>query len=321
MIFMGKLYKWRQSFIKSIQLQIFISLISLPFLISWGIPISLFSIFTTIIFTPFLTAFLLVSSFIFFCELLHLPNQLFIWILERITTVWISILSFNEQWWLLGFHKPPLIFLMGIVIASLALLHTKKITTLHSRTTYLFAFFIVICSILHFFPYHHTMIEKIPFEKKELILIHNNNELICIDDGVLSARPSYESFIIYTFIPELIKKTGSMTIDHFIIKKFNQRTCDALAYLASKITIKNVYIPWWEGKIPRFAWLSYIKLKKKISLLGGKIISLSKKRSLCITDSAFLFVEPDATKSILYYNASYSQLVVRGIINNQPIDI
>src|SRR5438445_4320197 len=104
--------KWYQSLLKSVQLQLFISFISLPFLIGWGLPISLLTPFSTLIFGPFLTCFLLISSLIFFLELLYLPNALFIWLLELVTSIWLACLNLEQRAWLIGFTKPPIIVLI-----------------------------------------------------------------------------------------------------------------------------------------------------------------------------------------------------------------
>src|SRR5579872_7319919 len=144
--------KWRLSLLKALQLQLFLSLISLPFLISWGLPISIMSVFSTILFGPFLTAFLLISSCIFFTQLLHIPNSFFVWLLEIVTTTWQSVLSIHQQWWLIGFTTPPLIVALCIIPCTLAILHNKYITTVYVRTTLLALLLIVTCFALKFFP-------------------------------------------------------------------------------------------------------------------------------------------------------------------------
>src|SRR5258708_38016064 len=103
---MEKYIRWRKSFLKSIQLQLFISFISLPFLIGWGLPISLLTPISTLIFGPFLTCFLLISSLIFFLELFYVPNSIFIWLLENITHIWLMCLNLEQRTWLIGFTKP-----------------------------------------------------------------------------------------------------------------------------------------------------------------------------------------------------------------------
>jgi hypothetical protein len=294
---------------------------SLPFLVSWGLAISIFSVFSTLLLTPALTVFLLIASLIFFCELLHIPNTLFIWILEYITTAWLFFLSLSQQWWLIGFTKPPLMCLICIIPLTIAILHCKHIRTDQARITGLTILLLIICMLLKFFPYPHKIIEIISYNNHHIKLINHNNQLTVIDNGALGNKLSYESFVNYNLIPDIIQKTGKMDIEYLILNKINKRTLDAVTFLSTKMCIKNIYIPWWTDKIPLFAWSSYIKLKKTVSLTGGKIISISKKRSLFKTEHSFLFIEPNSLKSIRYYNATYSPLSLNGVINKENITI
>src|SRR6266478_7808031 len=131
---MKKYKHYYQSFLKSIQLQLFITFISLPFLIGWGLPISLLTPISTVIFGPFLTCFLLISSLIFFLELFYIPNSILIWCLEQITHIWLMCLNLEQRTWLVGFIKPPVIILFLIPLVALVIIHNKKITTLSLRT-------------------------------------------------------------------------------------------------------------------------------------------------------------------------------------------
>ncbi len=318
-VYMIQYKQWQQSLLKSIQLQLFISFISLPFLIAWGLPISLLSPISTLIFGPFLTCFLLVSSLIFFLELLHLPDDLLIWLLEKITAFWISCLGLEQKSWLIGFCKPPMFVILLIPVIALIIIHSKKITSMLKRIGYLSFFLVLICVVLKFFPYAYKTIEKIPCNKGELTLIHHNNAITMIDPGYLALRPSYESYIAYTLLPEIIQKTGKLHIDHLIVFKFNKRILDALQFLSTKITIKNIYLPHWNGKIPSFAWRSYAQLKRIMTENNGKIHSISYKKTLYNNENATLFIKPVETKPISYYDATYQPLNILGSINNQAI--
>lgn len=183
---------------------------------------------------------------------------------------------------------------------------------------------ITTCATLKFFPYpsHNNTVSTINCNNGAITLINHSgktNELIMIDPGFLAARPSYESFISYTLIPEIIKQTGSMHIDHLVIGKFNKRILDAVQFLATKMNIKNLYIPFWQGRIPPFAWRSYAQLKKTIIASNGKIFSLSYKKQLCKDESCTLFIEPTTTKDVQYYDAAYQPLCVKGTVNNQTV--
>lgn len=316
---MNIIEQWHQSLLKSLQLQLFISFISLPFLIAWGLPISLLTPISTLIFGPFLTCFLLTASLIFFLELLYLPNGFLIWCLEKITSAWLTCLSLEQRAWLIGFSKPPFIVLFFIPLIALAIIHSKKITCIVRRICLLALFLITICTGLKLFPYNYNTLEKVPCNKGEITLVNHNKTLMMIDPGYIALRPSYESFISYTLIPTIVQKTGRLHIDHLIVFKFNKRILDALEFLATKITIKDIYLPRWNGRIPPFAWRSYVKLKKTIAQNNGRIIPISYRKQLYIDKTSTFSIEPVATKDISYYDATYRSLCVKGTINNQTL--
>jgi hypothetical protein len=358
--------RFLQSLFKNIQLQLFISFISLPFLISWGLPISLVMPVSTLIFGPFLTCFLLISSLIFFLELLYIPNTLFIWCLEQVTNIWLACLNLEQRAWLVGFQKPPLLILCCIPFIALALVHSKKIITIPMRTGLLALLLITTCGALKLFPYaQYNAITKIPCNKGELTLINPTSlsvhpdpstmlrskraparqpvlcsfsergslgggwlegrraqlPIIVIDPGYMASRPNYESFIAYTLIPEIVQKTGSTQIDHLIVSKLNKRILDAVQFLATKMIIKNVYIPAWKGKIPPFAWRSYIALKKTMLAENGKIHSISYKKQLKHDVDYTVSIEPSQTKDICYYDATYKPLCINGIIDAKTFSL
>ena len=308
---------WYQSLLKSVQLQLFISFISLPFLIGWGLPISLLTPLSTLIFGPFLTCFLLISSLIFFLELLYIPNTPFIWCLEQVTSIWLACLNLEQRAWLIGFTNPPIVILLCIPLIAIAIAHYKKITTILTRTSLLALSLIITCAALKLFPYTRDAVTTITCNKGNITLIQHQNNLMIIDPGFIASRPNYESLIAYTLIPEIIQKTGSMQIDHLVVCKFNKRILDALQFLATKMFIKNLYIPAWQGRIPSFAWRSYVNLKKTITAQNGNIRSISYKKQLVSDNATSLFIEPAPVKDISYYDATYKKLNVHGTINNE----
>lgn len=306
-----------QSLLNSIQLQLFISFISLPFLIGWGLPISLMSPISTLLFGPFLTIFLLISSLLFFLELFYLPNGALLWLLEKTTAIWVSCLQLEHRTWLMSFCKPTPIILFSLPLIALAIIHSKKIDYTFRRIMMLFLFLVLTCVALKFFPYRYNTYEKIFCNKGEITLINHHKILCVIDPGYLAKRPSYESFIAYTLIPEIIQKTGKLEIDHLIVSKCNQRILQALIFLTTKITIKNIYLPYWNGKVSDFTWRSYARLKKIVTENNGKIHALSYRKKIYLDDTSFLFIEPFDGKKTTYQEASYYPLSVTSVINNE----
>jgi len=95
-------------------------------------------------------------------------------------------------------------------------------------------------------------------------------------------------------LPEIIQKTGHMTIDHLIVFKLNSRILDALQFLVSQNNGENIYLPGGR-KIPhRLALIR--KIKKTVIANNGKIIPISYRKTLFIDQSSTLFIEPDAEK-------------------------
>jgi hypothetical protein len=189
------------------------------------------------------------------------------------------------------------------------------------RTGALACLLVGTCIILKLFPYNYLSIDTIACNSGTITLINHHNTLIIIDPAYIASKPSYESYISYTLLPELIQKTGKMSIDHLIVFKFNKRLLDALQFLATKITIKNIYLPAWKGRIPNFAWRSYAELKKTITTNGGKIISVSTHKKIYLDALSTIFIEPDSTKDVMYYDASYQPLRIRGTVSNQTITL
>lgn len=306
--------KWALTFAKSIQLQLFITIISLPFLIAWGLPVSLVSPVSTLIFSPFLTVFLLLSSITFFFELCYLPNSWIVYCLEQAACIWLWLLDFEQRTWLVAFARPPLIVLFAIPVSALAILHAKKLRTPLVSMACLALLLIGAGVLIKIFYFNTHVIEKIPCNKGHVLVIQHNKQLVVVDPAHIASRPSYESWIAYTLVPAIIKSSGSMTIDYLVVCKISARTFDALQLLAHKMNIKTIYLPKWSNKIPKFAWTSYIKLKDYIKQQGGKIVLVHKNHIIFDSENAKLTIE--LADSLNYYNASYRQLCITGDIGD-----
>lgn len=120
-------------FNKLIKLQLFLTLFYLPILLWWNLPISVMSILGNIIFTPFLIIFLALSVAVFFTELLHIPNSLIIYLLEKETYLWVKIINLGSPNWLIHFpHLSQnlliLISLMPIFLGIYLYINPKHLT-------------------------------------------------------------------------------------------------------------------------------------------------------------------------------------------------
>ena len=125
-----KISSYLQRFIKNlinfIHIQLFITLISIPILLCWGMPISVLTFAGNFLLSPILTLFLLLSSLIFFCELLHIPNSFLIYGLQKTCSTWLSLMQWGTKHYLVALAAPSLLIIIAIPICALLILHYKK---------------------------------------------------------------------------------------------------------------------------------------------------------------------------------------------------
>ena len=230
--------------------------------------------------------------------------------MEQATHIWLWLLHFEQRTWLVAFTRPPLIVLFAIPLGALAILHAKKLRTPLLSIACLALLLTGSGVLIKIFYFNRRVIEKIPCHKGHVSLIKQNKKIVLIDPAYIASKPSYESWISYTLVPAIIKSSGSMTINHVVMGKISARTFEALLLLAHKMNIKTIYLSQWSGKIPYFAWKSYIKLKNYIQQQGGKIILLRKNYTIFNSENAKLKIE--LADELNYYDASYKQLRVIG---------
>lgn len=228
-----------------IDVQLFLTCISLPFLISWGIPISIVSWVGTPLFTPFLSLFLGLSSLLFFTQLIGLHLHFLIVSLEFVTQWWLYFLSFGSQNWLLFIPEPPIIITILLPITALFLIASPLFC---NKLIRIFAFFAILISYYFFAhwyaqyqaPHYWTVTigsQPIYFFKGK------DNNLIMLDPGTLGSKVRGDSFVEYTLIPEITKKTGSLAIDQIIILQATRQTFHVIEKLSLHTNLKKIYGP------------------------------------------------------------------------------
>jgi|GEM_PF-517753 len=262
-------------------IQAFLTLVSLPILIAWGLPISLLSPLGNLFFSIPLTLFLLLSSLIFFCELLSIPNNLFIFLLDKVTCSWKWAAAGDFKHLMVGFSMPSILFLIIIpisayLIVSFKLTHAKRYS------------FIFLCFLLFFFcigfkirDTYHPLVTHISRNIRnkvgEISLIKHGQSYILVDPGVIGSTNSASTWVAYTLIPQIVQDTGTLTIDHVIVLQLNSVLLEALIVLCNTISIKKMYIPAWKGKLEGKGWHNYKKLRKVLYDNNTELISLNDK--------------------------------------------
>lgn len=278
--------------LKFIHIQLFVSLISLPILVSWGLPISCMAPVGNFIFGPFLLLFLGLSCLIFFTEILYIPNSFFIWCLEQLTTLWHKLLNFGSQSWLISFCKPSPWFFVLLIGATVAIVVHKRLSS-PGKSSLCFAVLLALAyGYLVFLNTPRYAIEQIPCYGKTLTAIKAPHQFALIDPGVLGRRISAPSWVEYSLLPHIRSTYGTNCLDHLVLLAPGIVLFDAVTQLISLIPVRHIYLPFWSGENPRGLGRAYMKMKEmaakhKVILhrFGNKPFTISLgKKSLVIVE-------------------------------------
>jgi len=232
-----KIKKIKSSLLFFLELQLLISVVMLPILIAWGLPISTMTIIGNLVFSQFLTIFILLSALLFTCDLVGIPNNLIVICLNWTAHFWEYCLSFGSPYWLTGY---PLSMFSTACIAALCagMLYITK----HSQNKRIICllFLCVLIPISSYFfqsPYVQTTVLQ---GKQKMHIIKKNGLIYAFDCGALGARPSSQSWIEYTLASTMIKVMGATHIDTLVLCKSNSRTQAAVQILADHIPIARI---------------------------------------------------------------------------------
>ncbi|MFC1842595.1 hypothetical protein ACFLYU_02980 [Candidatus Dependentiae bacterium] len=287
---------WFQNwFLRFLQIQLVISLALLVILPSWGLPLSILSPIGNMLFTPVFTVFLMLSSIIFFLELLFIPNSFFIYGLEKLSHIWLFLTPDLHNQFLIGFTKPPLAFLLLVPATTLAILSYKKIDSIKKSILALALLFALSCAYLKIINAPKNFIKNIPCNGGDIVFIYddykNHCKSVLIDPGFMGRRLSAPSFVQYTLMPEIIKTSGRTHIDRLIILQPGKITFDAITQLCKLITIKHIDLVVFDGKMKYSTLRSFFALKDEaikrnitISRIGRQksSINLTKEKNIAI---------------------------------------
>lgn len=254
--------------------QLFVTLISLPILIAWGMPLSLLTFVGNLIFNQVLMIFLLLSSLVFFGEILSLPTSWPAYLLEKLTQWWLWVMDKAGHEWLMALPVPPWYIIGIIALCTLALCHARSIRSPIKGVMALTILFITIFLGLRFFYIPHTQLHQLACNNKTVPILCAQGKIIVIDPGVIGSRISARSWCEYTLCQSLAQKMGASSIDHFILMQPNILIFDALTSLCQKITIKTIYIPWWNGRVPHRLWRAYATFQHTAKEQGIRIVRI-----------------------------------------------
>lgn len=313
--------KFGHSLVTFMHVQLFLTLISMPILLCWGMPLSWLSFAGNFFFGPVLTAFLLLSSLVFFLQLLALPNGFLIYALEKLTHFWMLIMHWPSYQSLVALPKPPVIVACIIAVIALFILHCKKIDTpLKSIAAYTGV--LILSGLFLTCTTHWTApIQTLNCHSGEVTLVYQHKQLALIDPGVIGQRISAPNWCEFTLMPYLAKEYGSTRIDYLVLLQPNGVLFQAIAQLLDKIQIKKIYIPYWTGTLPSHWWKHYFKFIEQCKKSGCTLIRLSAQdaRSFYLGTLQITIIPIQTT--ITAHDFSYPAFHISGAIDDCKIDL
>jgi len=308
-------------FMRFLQVQLVISLVLLVILPSWGFAISMLSPLGNIIFTPVFVAFLLLSSLLFFAEILYIPNGFIIYFLEKITHAWLYLIPDFNNTFLIGFSKPPILFVIAVPLLTITTLTHRKINSLRKSVLFLFLLFALSCTYLKLINRPSRVIKNIACNGGNVTLVHENGKTVVIDPGFIGRRISATSWVEYTLIPEIIKSCGSNCIEHVVVMQPGKITFDALKKLITAMKVKNLHIICFFGQMKKSTAISFFMLKNEITKRSVMMYRIGFSRnSIDISESIKILIEP-LKENIKYNETTYPALCVTCNIDNENLKI
>ena len=316
--FIPKICAWLLRFA---QLQLFISLIAFPILLCWGLPLSPLSILGNLLFGPILTLFLFLSSVLFFTELIHIPNKAIAWLLDMVTNLWLKLLHVESHPWLYGFPKPPLVLLLTIPLLAILMLHFRKFK--HSYQTVLCLVALLLGSCFYIKTAYTTTqaVETMPCNRGTITIVHDQQNLIVIDPGVIGQKISAATWVEYTLIPHIIKTSGKTTIDSLILLQPGALLFEAITTLVSKIHINTIYLVYWQGSLTKPEWAHFFSMQQACKENGVTCKRISDKPIIITTsDKNSLTITPLPT-TIKQKEISYPAVQITGSRDQKPFTV
>lgn len=268
--------KLARTTIRFLQVQLFLTLVSWPILLWWGLPLSGATALGNALFTPFLTLYLLLSSIIFFCEFVFIPNTIFILFLEKLTHLWNFCTSFSSSSWLLYMCKPPLIVCFIIPIAAFLIIQNRFLQKPLKSVCALFLlllFFVLLLKLLE--PQSSEL--KISVGQKNLTIIYKDSQVTVKDEGIRASRMNVRSWIEYTFLPIAIKKIGKAKIDEYHLSRITSGSLKLLNELCKLNLVKKVILSQEKKHSLKIQQLIHelFTYKSKVEIIIKEKISLS----------------------------------------------
>lgn len=247
------------------EIQLFITLVSLPILMYWGMPLSLASFFGNLFFSPLMTIFLALSCLLFVTELIGMPNAVVVYGLEKITHLITILLEWGTKTWLIAFPSFPIVLLLTIpFICAYFVIISSPLSRLHRITLFtIFLLFIIGARTFFITSLEYNKPHFIPGTNEKLsITLLEDKTYSLHDHGYFSRKANPESYVNFTLKPYLIQNFGITHLAQLELQSPGIRSFKAAHALCSTMTISNIVIRKEKKLFSKYTWYLFYRLKE-----------------------------------------------------------
>jgi len=276
--------------------QLFLTLVSCPILVAWGLPISLAVALGNLLFFPLLTVMLILGSVIFFTELLLVPNHFFCWLFDISAYVWFALLQMGDKEWLIAYATPNIMISLALVILSCWTMTRGLVKDRLKRICGLSILLFLWLSYCSYNRSDKSIWSIVTQSGKKLTVVNYPKKRLLIDQGALASTRNPLAWVNYTIIPELIKNQGLLEIDEIIILNPSTMLFKVLALLCNKMKIKIISMPSWKGSLKNNDWAAWQELMEAIKKNNMSLKFITKPTIISLGNNEQILCTPTAKK-------------------------
>lgn len=274
--------------------QLAVTLVSLPILVHWGLSFSMLSFLGNLIFSPVLTTFLVLASCVFFTQLMHIPNDMLLYLLNYLVNFWESLLAWASPSCLFSCAQPTdflLYVLYCVPIAAFLCIRYGGIISTLGKVVILSFFLVVSWLLLGTYARYRVLTcsldsSLINFDAALDIKINDDGLLLITDSGYFAKKVSPEKVVEFEIRPFLTKRLGSVHVKSILLKKVGQRAFVAAKALCDAFCVDEVKIPFFKQTLSKSAWRAFFELKH-CATKRGILFTRCKKDSAGLRDKSF----------------------------------
>ena len=244
-----RLVSWKQAFLQFCTHQLCITLVSWPIMLWWGLPVSFLSPLGNLIFSPFLTVFLVLSLLLAGTQLLFVPNGLLVRLLDLVVSFWLYLVSLAPASWSLVVQRPPFPLLLLPPLVAVFIMHYRCFASTSRKLAGLAAAAILLPLLFSLLPTVSSA--PIPYASRRLIIEQADKKVSLTDvgsdaeagRGPAGSRAAQDQWISYTLRPHLARQFGVQQLDSCRLTHLNPDLVELATQLCEKKLVRHLVVP------------------------------------------------------------------------------